>query len=141
METTRFFAIKEELKPYKKHPEDAGWDLRAVEHTELEPWKTVAIDTGVSVMIPNGYVGICKIRSGFGLKGLNGTAGVIDAGYRGRIHVVVQNLSDIPITIGKHERFAQIMILPCLLTADFEIGEAPKDTERSVSGFGSTGTR
>ena len=141
MDRVRFFAIEEELKPFKKHPEDAGWDLRAVEHTEVAPWKTIAIDTGVSVVIPNGCVGICKIRSGFGLKGLNGTAGVIDAGYRGRIHVVVQNLSDIPITVGKHERFAQIMILPCLLNADFEIGEAPKDTERSASGFGSTGTK
>ena len=141
MNRTRFFAIEEALKPYKKHPEDAGWDLRAAASAEVEPWKTVAIDTGVSVMIPVGHVGICKARSGFGLKGPNVTAGVIDAGYRGRIHVVVQNLSDESIVIEKHERFAQILILPCLLSADFEIGEAPKDTERSASGFGSTGVK
>ncbi len=48
MNRTRFFAIEEALKPYKKHPEDAGWDLRAAASAEVEPWKTAAIDTGVT---------------------------------------------------------------------------------------------
>jgi dUTP pyrophosphatase len=136
----RFFATNEALLPFKKHPGDAGWDLRSTSHTELLPGKTLAIDTGISVVIPSGFVGICKMRSGFGLKGLNVTAGVIDSDYRGIIQVIVQNLSEVPVTIGQYERFAQLIVIPCLLQASYEIGQAPKDTVRSDSGFGSTGT-
>lgn len=141
MEVVTFYASEEGLRPCKKFPEDAGWDLRSKEKVEIKAWDTIAIDTGVSCIIPRGYVGILKIRSSLGLQGLNVTAGVIDADYRGVIHVVVQNLRDTPFAIEKQERFAQILLIPCLLTAETCIGEAPKNTQRAASGFGSTGKK
>lgn len=136
-----FFYEEEELKPFKKHHSDAGWDLRSKEEVSVEPLETKKISTGVSCNIPIGCVGIVKIRSSFGAKGLDVTAGVIDSDYRGEIHAVVQNHFSEKITIGKAERFAQIIILPCFLEASFHEGKAAEDTQRGSGGFGSTGKR
>ncbi|MFM2016257.1 MAG: hypothetical protein RIQ51_1747, partial [Bacteroidota bacterium] len=55
--------------------------------------KSIAI--GIAVEIPDGYVGILFDKSGLSHKhGLKSYGGIIDAGYRGEIHVGMMNLSD-----------------------------------------------
>ncbi len=135
----RFFFETEEVIPFKKHPDDAAWDLKAKEEVEIDCLETVPVATGVSVVIPQGYVGILKSRSGLGIEGINVTAGVIDSNYRGEIKVIMQNIGHSKILLKKHTRIAQIMVVPCMRNAAFEIGKAPLDTDRGSNGFGSTG--
>lgn len=139
MKRPEFYYEEEYLKPFKKHETDAGWDLKSKDAVSISADGTSAVHTGVSCMIPEGYVGIVKIRSGISLRGLDATAGVIDSDYRGEIVVLVQNHSGGEILINKGERVAQIMVLPCLIAADMFPGKAPDDTERGRKGFGSTG--
>jgi dUTP pyrophosphatase len=127
------------LKPFKKHADDAGWDLKSKEDVTIMPNETVAIDTGVACEIQHGYVGIVKSRSSLGLDGINVTAGVIDSNYRGNIHAVLQNLSGGIKTFTKGTRIAQLLIVPVVLEASLKEGKPISETERGKKGFGSTG--
>ena len=66
--------------------------------------------------------------------------GVVDSDYRGEIMVSLHNHSDIPQTIEKGERIAQLVITPSLRGVFNEVGEL-SDTVRGEGGFGSTGTK
>lgn len=118
----------------------AGLDLvNDGETVEFGPGESMVIPTGVAVAIPEGCFGQVSIRSGFGFKqNLVAHLGVIDADYRGEIKVKVFNQGDKVALIGRHERFAQLVIQryehlhPKLVTA------LPR-TERGHGGFGSTG--
>ena len=130
-----------ELKPYKKHEDDAGIDLRAKYDVILKAGETKRIETGVTLEMSKGLVGLIKPRSSYGVKGINTTAGVIDAGYRGEISVVLQNHSDKEFEIKKGDRIAQLLIIPCIVEIEFEEGKAPLNSKRGANGFGSTGRR
>ncbi|MDD3089004.1 MAG: dUTP diphosphatase [Candidatus Omnitrophica bacterium] len=134
-----FYYQNESLKPYKKHADDAGWDIRCKESITIRPNETRLIKTGVSAIIPNGYVGIIKCRSGLATNGLNVNGGVIDSTYRGEIGVIIQNLGAEPITFEAYERIAQMLVIPCLSSATLVEGVAPQDTDRSANGYGSSG--
>lgn len=72
-------------KPVKAHEADAGFDLFAREDVALSPDKTFKVDTGVHVLIPEGYVGLVLPRSSYNCAGVATPTGVIDAGYTGSI--------------------------------------------------------
>jgi dUTP pyrophosphatase len=55
----------EEMMPTRAHPTDAGLDLKSTETVALKPGLTQMIDTGVSVAIPEGYVGLLFSRSSY----------------------------------------------------------------------------
>src|SRR5215210_4113787 len=80
--------------PARAHAEDAGYDLRSVDETSLAPGGRALIRTGISVAIPEGYAGFVLPRSGLamrhGVTCLN-TPGLIDAGYRGELQVLLVN--------------------------------------------------
>jgi len=134
----RFYFENEYLKPYKKHRSDAGWDLKTKEEFTIMPKSIHKVTTGVSCEIPRGCVGLIKERSSIGACGLHTVAGVIDSDYRGEISIVLHNTTDNPVTIFKHERIAQIIIVPVLLGCEMLKGHAPQNTERGDGGFGST---
>jgi dUTP pyrophosphatase len=95
---------------------DAGADLVAREDHELAPGGGRArVSTGVSVAIPAGYAGFVLPRSGLALRHgvtcLN-TPGLIDAGYRGELQVLLVNTDPTePFTVKRGERIAQLVIL------------------------------
>jgi dUTP pyrophosphatase len=66
------------------------------------------------------------------------SGGVIDAGYRGEIHIIFRNITNEPVHFERGERIAQLMILPCLTPAVVETDELG-DTHRGAKGFGSSG--
>lgn len=122
----------------------AGADLRALldEPVAIEPHQTLLVHTGISMAIPDGYVGLVYARSGIACKrGLApaNKVGVIDADYRGEIMVALHNHGTTEQTIEPGERIAQIVITP-YMTAQFEQVESLDDTDRGSDGFGSTGT-
>lgn len=78
-----------EIPKYAK-PGDAGMDLVAVSRQFNEKTGCVEYGTGISMEIPEGYVGLIFPRSSIYKTGLNLTncVGVIDSGYRGEIKAV-----------------------------------------------------
>lgn len=121
----------------------AGADLYAClnEPVTIASGETHFVKTGVALEIPEGYAGLIYARSGLACKqGLApaNKVGVVDADYRGEIIVALHNHSNEAKTIAHGERIAQLVITP-FLTADFNQVDELDDTERGVSGFGSTG--
>jgi dUTP pyrophosphatase len=126
-------------------PGAAGCDLRAAvgETLTLLPGGRSLIPTGIAVAIPEGYEGQVRMRSGLairhGLTLLNGP-GTIDSDYRGEIRVVLANLGAEPVTIGRGERIAQLVIAP-VVRANLEKVDRLPATSRDPGGFGSTGKK
>jgi dUTP pyrophosphatase len=99
------------------------------------------VPTGVSIALPNGYVGLVHPRSGLaakhGITVLN-TPGTIDAGYRGEIMVILYNSSDTDFDIAVGDRIAQILIQSVEQAVFTAVDKLP-DSERGETGFGSSG--
>ena len=124
--------------PIYGHPGDAGLDLFSVADRELAPGEVFAVPTGVQIAVPPGHVGLVWDKSGISLKGVHRLAGVIDAGYRGEIQVVMINLSGTPFAIRKGMKIAQMLVQPVTSVTVVE-SDALDDTSRGEGGFGSTG--
>ena len=124
--------------PTRAHHDDAGLDLYALEDIRLEPGKGCVARTGVAVALAPGHVGLVADRSSLAKRGLKTAGGVIDAGYRGELGIVLWNLSTEPQTVAARERLAQLLIVPVATPA---VREAPSldGTARGAKGFGSTG--
>jgi len=124
--------------PVYGHPGDAGLDLYSVVDQELGPGDVFAVPTGVQVAVPPGHVGLVWDKSGISLMGVHRLAGVVDAGYRGEVQVVMINLGDGPFAVKKGMKIAQILVQPVVTVAVVE-AESLDDTSRGEGGFGSTG--
>ncbi|MBD3354527.1 dUTP diphosphatase [Candidatus Woesearchaeota archaeon] len=126
--------------PTYANPGDAGMDFYSKEEAVLKPGEKRIFGTGAHMAIPENHVGLIWDRSGNAAKhGIHVLAGVIDAGYRGEIGIVLKNLGDKEFTITKHMKIAQMLIQPVVSGAVEEVQELD-DTVRGKGGFGSTGT-
>lgn len=124
--------------PVYQHPGDAGLDLFAAVDDVLGPGELTAVPTGVQLAIPDGYVGLIWDKSGISLHGVHRLAGVVDAGYRGEVKVVMINLGKNPYPIKKGMKIAQLLIQP-VVAAEVEEAADLEGTSRGEGGFGSTG--
>jgi dUTP pyrophosphatase len=124
--------------PVYGHPGDAGLDLFSVVDRALAPGEVFAVPTGIQVAIPTGFVGLIWDKSGLSLKRVHRLAGVVDAGYRGEVQVVMINLGPDPFAVRKGMKIAQMLIQP---VAALRVVESDNldDTSRGEGGFGSTG--
>lgn len=121
----------------------AGADLAAYldRYVQIESGSSYPIPTGISVEIPDGYVGLVIARSGVATKrGLApaNKVGVIDSDFRGEVIVWLHNQSRVVQTVGPGERIAQLVVVPAP-HAVFEKVEELAATDRGEAGFGSTG--
>ena len=126
------------ILPTRAHADDAGLDLYALEDAVVPPGEGRMLKTGVAVAVPAGHVGLVCDRSSLAKRGLKTAGGVIDAGYRGELGVVVWNISPEPQHVKKGERVAQLLIIPIATPAPVETDELDSTT-RGSGGFGSTG--
>lgn len=126
--------------PTQAHKGDAGYDLYSTSgKTILAPGDRSPFGTGVAVAIPEGYVGYIKPRSGLAARhGIQVLGGVIDAGYRGEIKVLLLNTGRVDADIAHGERIAQLVIQP-VASVEFAVTELD-ESGRGAGGFGSTGT-
>jgi dUTP pyrophosphatase len=124
--------------PTRAHADDAGLDLYGLEDAVVAPGAGMLLRTGVAAAVPAGHVGLVCDRSSLAKRGLKTAGGVIDAGYRGELGVVVWNISSQPQAVKKGERIAQMLVIPIATPAPVEV-EDLGDTARGVGGFGSTG--
>ena len=123
--------------------EDLGYDLFALEATVLEPRVTARVRTGIAVEARHPATGaplglLVRDRSSMAARGLATTAGVIDAGYRGEILVLMTNLGQAVVELKAGEKIAQMIPVP-VLTGLVEEVETLEDSARAAKGFGSSG--
>ena len=121
----------------------AGADLYSVTEVIIAPGETAFLGTGIATAIPQGLVGLVYARSGMACKRNLAPAnkvGVIDSDYRGEIKVALHNHGNVPQTVQKGERIAQLVIAP-YLRAEYEEVDSLDDTKRGQGGFGSTGDK
>jgi dUTP pyrophosphatase len=133
----------EEFAPVYAKAGDAGADLRSVEDLIISNGARALVRTGVRIALPAGYVGLVHPRSGLALKhGITvlNSPGTIDAGYRGEIMVTLFNsgTEDFEIKVG--DRIAQLVVQE-FFEARFIRVESLPDSDRSETGYGSSGTR
>jgi dUTP pyrophosphatase len=128
--------------PSFAHDGDAGADLTSVEDVVLAPGERKLVRTGLSIALPNGYVGLVHPRSGLAVKnGLSivNAPGTVDAGYRGEIFVNLINLDrSIDIELPAGSRIAQLVIQK-VERPEFAVISEHGETERGTDGHGSTG--
>ncbi len=134
--------LDEELpSPGRAHPGDAGLDLYAREPVRLEPGKRAVVATGIAVAIPVGHAGLVVPRSGLAAKwgiGVVNAPGLIDAGYRGEVKVILVNHGAERVDLARGDRIAQLLVVPAPEVTVVEV-ERLDDTERGSGGFGSSG--
>ena len=127
--------------PARAYAGDAGLDLAACERVELAPGERGVVSTGLAVAIPTGYAGFVQPRSGLaarsGVSVVN-SPGLIDAGYRGEIRVVLLNTDRRQTFVAEAgERVAQLVVLALPDVAVREVDELP-ESDRGARGFGSS---
>jgi dUTP pyrophosphatase len=125
-------------KPYKAHPNDAGFDLMAREYKIVPAQGSAIFDTGVHIEIPQGLVGFLKSKSGLNVKHGITSEGVIDVGYTGSICVKLYNNTRIPYMVEKGDKITQLVVLPIFID-ELEVVDSLDETARGNNGFGSSG--
>ena len=123
--------------------EDLGYDVFALTGAVLAPRATVKVRTGIAVEARHPETGeplglLVRDRSSMAARGIATTAGVIDAGYRGEILVLMTNLTDTAVELKAGEKIAQMIPVP-VLTGSVEEVESLEDSARAEKGFGSSG--
>jgi dUTP pyrophosphatase len=129
--------------PSRAYPDDAGLDLHALEDVRLAPGARGTVPTGLAVEIPAGHTGLVLPRSGLADRhgvALVNAPGLIDAGYRGELRVLLLNTDRlVEFTARAGERIAQLVVitLPALDVVEVDrLGAG----DRGAGGFGSSGT-
>jgi dUTP pyrophosphatase len=130
------------VAPASAYAGDAGLDLVACERRELGPGERAVVPTGVAVALPDGYAGLVVPRSGLaarhGITIVN-APGLIDAGYRGEIRVVLHNTDRRErFVVEPGMRIAQLVVVAVAEPRLVEVGELPA-SDRGAAGFGSSG--
>ena len=134
------------IVPTRATDTDAGYDLYSINDGVVPAGGRKVVGTGIAIAIPESknvfapsYYGRVAPRSGLAVKkGIDVLAGVVDAGYRGEVGVVLQNFSDEDFPYKKGDRVAQLILEQCNTIGWVELDEL-EDSERSDGGFGSTG--
>jgi len=153
------------IAPTKGHYNDAGFDLYADEDAILAYGETKVIATNIALELPDGYMADVRPRSGLTSKtALRVQYGTVDAGYRGNIGIICDNVDNLykvkmidnklhaiitgdrdailtyntAIEIKRGDKIAQLVIQKI---PDIELIEADElnKTVRGAGGFGSTG--
>jgi dUTP pyrophosphatase len=127
--------------PRYAHPGDSGLDVASAVDLVLEPGQRALLPTGLRVAVPEGFEVQVRPRSGLatrqGLTVLN-APGTIDSGYRGPLKVLLINLGQEPVAIGRGQWIAQLVVTPVLRARLKLVDELPP-SPRGEGGFGSTG--
>jgi dUTP pyrophosphatase len=129
--------------PTVGHPgEDLGYDVYSAVTVVVPPKGNVAISTGIALQCssPAGEPmgALLRDKSSMAARRLVLTGGVIDAGYRGEVRVLIENLGDAPAEIRAGDKIANLIPYP-VLTANVSVVDELSQSKRKDGGFGSTG--
>lgn len=143
MNLLRWFCDLDLKHMFKKHRNDAGYDLCCAEDIVVPPnMKQVAVKTHLHIKLPDGTVGIIAGRSGLAMEyGLAVRGGIVDEDYTGEILVILCQPGNEPLHFNAGDRIAQLLVIPRYI-GPIERVSAPEhlgSTDRGANGFGSTG--
>ncbi|MBK5116669.1 MAG: dUTP diphosphatase [Thermoleophilia bacterium] len=128
--------------PTRAHVGDAGLDLYAAEAARIGPGERATVGTGIAISVPPGHAGLVLPRSGNAARhgiALVNAPGLIDAGYRGEVRILLLNTDrESPFIVETGDRIAQLLITPFAEAEPVEVAEL-EGTERGEGGFGSSG--
>ena len=128
--------------PTRAYDGDAGLDLYALDPCLLGPGERASVRTGVAVAIPPGHAGLVLARSGLAARhgiALVNAPGLIDAGYRGELRVLLLNTDrNTTVSLQAGDRIAQLVLVAVRLPSVTEVAELPQ-SDRGAAGFGSSG--
>ena len=130
--------------PSRSYDDDAGFDLYAAEAATVPAGGRASVRTGIALEIPERHAGLVLPRSGLAAKhgiALVNAPGLIDAGYRGEVRVLLLNTDagkDFEIAVG--DRIAQLLVVRVEAPDVVEVDELAT-RERGEAGFGSSGRR
>jgi dUTP pyrophosphatase len=129
--------------PTRAYEHDAGFDLYALEDAQLAPGQRASVRTGIAVEIPDGEAGLVLPRSGLAARhgiALVNAPGLIDAGYRGELRVLLLNTdSDNAFAVSGGDRIAQLVLVR-VETPELEEVDELGESVRGSGGFGSSGS-
>jgi len=125
------------------HPgEDLGYDVYAAQPVTIPARGHAIVSTGIAIECTSAsgekMGALLRDKSSMAARRLVLTGGVIDAGYRGEIRVLMENLGDVPAEIHAGDKIANLIPYP-VLTAEVEVVDDLADSSRKAGGFGSTG--
>ena len=128
--------------PVRAHDDDAGYDLHALQPARLEPGERATLRTGIAIELPPGHAGLVLPRSGLAARhgiALVNAPGLIDAGYRGELKVLLLNTDrSAAFEVAAGDRIAQLVIVAVAAPTVVEV-DALAATVRGEGGFGSSG--
>lgn len=129
--------------PTVAHPgEDLGYDVYSAFMMIVPPRSRAIVPTGIAIECtsragePMGA--LLRDKSSMAARRLVLTGGVIDAGYRGEIKVLMENLSDSAQVINAGDKIANLIPYP-VLTGEVQVVEDLAESSRKDGGFGSSG--
>jgi dUTP pyrophosphatase len=136
--------MPEARMPTRTYGTDAGFDLYAAEAATVRIGQRASVRTGIALEVPERHAGLVLPRSGLAVEhgiALVNAPGLIDAGYRGEIRVLLLNTDpehDFEVALG--DRIAQLLIVRVEAPDVVEVEELAA-SERGERGFGSSGRR
>ena len=129
--------------PSRSYPGDAGLDLYSAEAAIVGPGERASLATGIALELPEGHAGLVLPRSGLAARhgiALANAPGLIDAGYRGELRVLLLNTDRVePFEVKPGERIAQLVVVAVEAAEPVEVAELAA-SERAERGFGSSGS-
>lgn len=128
--------------PRYAHPTDGGMDITCPIEITVPAGTTVIVPTGLKVAVPAGWMLLVFPRSGMSAKtGLRvaNSPGLIDAGYRDEIGVILHNTGTADYAITAGMRIAQFVLLPRIAMAFQPVDSVADIGEDRGGGFGHTG--
>ncbi len=129
--------------PTRARELDAGFDLATTKPVSVAPGERAAAPTGISLQLPPGSFALVMPRSGLAIEHgvtLLNAPGLIDAGYRGEIKVILVNHGERSVDFEPGDRVAQLLLLSMADVTLVEVDELDS-SERGGGGFGHSGTR
>lgn len=130
---------KDAVIPYKSRESDAGYDLTIIKKVKNIGSKSAMYDTGIKLLIDDGYYGEIVPRSSIINSGymLSNSIGIIDPAYTGTLKIVLTKIDESLPDLVLPFRCAQILFKKVIhvylqeSTFDFS-----NNTERGGRGFG-----
>jgi dUTP pyrophosphatase len=128
--------------PGRAYDGDAGLDLCAAHDARLGPGERCEVGTGIAVAIPPGHAGLVLPRSGLAARhgiALVNAPGLIDAGYRGELRVLLLNTDrSEAFAVRAGDRIAQLVVVAFAAVVVSAV-ETLGTSARGERGFGSSG--
>ena len=124
--------------PLKKRDSDAGWDVFLPCDVTFRAHTLTTVDLGFGIKLPEGHAGLFAMRSSVCKTGMTIQMPLIDEGYLGELHLLIQNSTDQDFEYKKDERVCSLFIFP-VFRDTLEVVEDLGTSDRGEAWSGSSG--